>query len=35
MSELNRQPIEVPGATVPFFTYEEGETQYYEFDTSK
>ena len=35
MSELNRQPVEVPGATVPFFTYEMGETQYYEFDTSK
>jgi hypothetical protein len=35
MSELNRQPVEVPGATVPFFTYTEGETQYYEFDTSK
>ena len=35
MSELNKQPIEVPGATVPFFTYTEGETQYYEFDTSK
>ena len=35
MSELNRQPVEVPGATVPFFTYTDGETQYYEFDTSK
>ena len=35
MSELNRQPIDVPGATVPFFTYTIGETQYYEFDTSK
>ncbi len=35
MSELNRQPIEVPGATVPFFTYTIGETQYFEFDTSK
>jgi len=35
MSELNKQPIEVPGATVPFFTYTDGETQYYEFDTSK
>ena len=35
MSELNRQPVEVPGATVPFFTYTMGETQYFEFDTSK
>jgi len=35
MSELNKQPIEVPGATVPFFTYTLGETQYFEFDTSK
>jgi len=35
MSELNRQPVEVPGATVPFFTYTIGETQYFEFDTSK
>ncbi|KYJ86723.1 hypothetical protein [Sulfurovum riftiae] len=35
MSELNREPIEVPGATVPFFTYTIGETQYFEFDTSK
>jgi len=35
MSELNKQPVEVPGATVPFFTYTIGETQYFEFDTSK
>jgi hypothetical protein len=35
MSEIQKQPIEVPGATVPFFTYKMGETQYYEFDTSK
>jgi hypothetical protein len=35
MSELNKEPIEVPGATVPFFTYTMGETQYFEFDTSK
>jgi len=35
MSELKRQPVEVPGATVPFFTYTIGETQYFEFDTSK
>ncbi len=35
MSELKKEPIEVPGATVPFFTYTIGETQYFEFDTSK
>jgi len=35
MSELTKEPIEVPGATVPFFTYTMGETQYFEFDTSK
>ena len=35
MSDINREPIEVPGATVPFYTYKMGETQYYEFDTSK
>ena len=35
MSELNKTAIEVEGATVPFFTYTMGETQYYEFDTSK
>ena len=35
MSELNKEAIEVPGATVPFFTYTMGETQYFEFDTSK
>ncbi|ADV46847.1 hypothetical protein [Nitratifractor salsuginis] len=35
MSEIKKEPIEVPGATVPFFTYKIGETQYYEFDTSK
>lgn len=35
MSELNKQPIEIEGATVPFFTYTMGETQYFEFDTSK
>jgi len=35
MSEFNKQAVEVPGATVPFFTYTIGETQYYEFDTSK
>ena len=35
MSEIKKDPIEVTGATVPFFTYQDGETQVYEFDTSK
>ena len=35
MSEIKKEPIEVAGATVPFFTYKMGETQYFEFDTSK
>jgi hypothetical protein len=35
MSDIKREEIEVPGATVPFYTYKEGETQVYEFDTSK
>jgi len=35
MSEIEKQELEVMGATVPFFTYKMGETQYYEFDTSK
>jgi hypothetical protein len=35
MSDITKEPIEIPGATVPFFTYQIGETQYYEFDTSK
>jgi hypothetical protein len=35
MSELKKQPMEVEGATVPFFTYLDGEAQVYEFDTSK
>lgn len=35
MSDIKKEQIEVPGATVPFFTYKEGETQVYEFDTSK
>ena len=35
MSELNREAIEVEGANVPFFTYQEGEDQVFEFDTSK
>ncbi len=35
MSEIEKKEIEVAGATVPFFTYKIGETQYYEFDTSR
>ncbi len=35
MSELNKEAIEVMGATVPFFTYTLGEDQVLEFDTSK
>jgi len=35
MSEIEKKEIDVAGATVPFFTYTMGETQYYEFDTSK
>ncbi len=30
-----KEKIEVPGATVDFFTYKDGETQVYEFDTSR
>ncbi len=35
MSEIAKKEIEVEGATVPFYEYTIGETQYYEFDTSK
>ncbi len=35
MSELQKEPIEVAGATVPFVTYQDGEAQVFEFDTSK
>ena len=35
MSELVKETLEVEGATVPFYTYKMGETQYIEFDTSK
>jgi len=35
MSDIKKEQIEVPGATVPFFTYKIEDTQYYEFDTSK
>jgi hypothetical protein len=35
MSDIQKEQIEVMGSTVPFFTYTMGETQYFEFDTSK
>jgi len=35
MSELTKEALEVEGATVPFFTYKDGEDQIIEFDTSK
>ena len=35
MSEILKEALEVVGATVPFFTYKEGEDQIIEFDTSK
>jgi len=35
MSELTKEVLEVEGATVPFFTYKDGEDQIIEFDTSK
>jgi hypothetical protein len=35
MSDLKKEPMDVVGATVPFFTYIDGEAQVYEFDTSK
>lgn len=35
MSDIKKEPIEVAGATVPFFTYKVEETQYFEFDTSR
>ena len=35
MSEIIKEALEVAGATVPFFTYKEGEDQIIEFDTSK
>ncbi len=35
MSEIEKKEIKVEGATVPFYEYTIGETQYYEFDTSK
>ena len=35
MSFFEKKEIEVDGATVPFFTYKEGESQIIEFDTSK
>ena len=35
MSDIKKEPIEVAGATVPFFTYKVEDTQYFEFDTSR
>ncbi len=35
MSEIKKEPVKVAGSTVPFFTYQIEDTQYYEFDTSK
>jgi hypothetical protein len=35
MSELVKEALAVDGATVPFYTYKMGETQFVEFDTSK
>ena len=35
MSEIIKEAIEVEGANVPFFTYQDGEDQVIEFDTSK
>jgi len=35
MSELLKEALKVDGATVPFYTYKMGETQFIEFDTSK
>ena len=35
MSELLKEALEVEGATVPFYAYRMGETQFVEFDTSK
>ncbi len=34
MSDITKEPIEVEGATVPFYTYKEGDIQVLEFDTS-
>ncbi len=34
MSEI-KQEIAVDGATVPFFTYKDGDVEYFEFDTSR
>jgi hypothetical protein len=35
MSELVKEALAVDGATVSFYTYKMGETQFVEFDTSK
>ncbi len=35
MSDLQKEKIEVAGATVDFYRYNEGDTEVYEFDTSR
>ena len=35
MSELQKEKIEVAGATVDFYKYNEGDVEVYEFDTSR
>jgi len=35
MQNVEKKPIEIEGATVPFFEYTIEETQYLEFDSSK
>jgi len=35
MSDIQKNEIEVAGATVPFFNYKEGDIEVYEFDTSR
>ena len=35
MSDLQKEKIEVAGATVDFYKYNEGDVEVYEFDTSR
>ena len=35
MSDLQKEKIEVQGATVDFYKYSEGDVEVYEFDTSR
>ena len=32
---MNKEKIEVPGATVDFYKYQDGDMEVYEFDTSR